>query len=48
MPRNLDNVFVIRRTDYLLNGNEPQNNHLRERLIAITRELEMVAQDIPA
>lgn len=36
------------KTDYLLNGDEPHNNHLKERLIAITRELEMVTQDIPA
>ena len=36
------------KTDYLLNGDDPHEHRLKERLIAITRELEIVTQDIPA
>ena len=35
-------------TDYLLNGNVPHNNHLRERLIFLTQELERLTMDLPA
>lgn len=36
------------KTDYLLNGDEPHNYPIKERLITITRDLEMITQDISA
>lgn len=35
-------------TDYLLNGNAPNNNHLRERLMVLAQELERLTMDLPA
>ena len=35
------------RTDYLLNGDAPHNNHLRERLTFIAQELEKITADLP-
>lgn len=35
-------------TDYLLNGNAPHNNHLKERLIFLAQELERLTMDLPA
>ena len=35
-------------TDYLLNGNVPHNNHLKERLIFLAQELERLTMDLPA
>ena len=35
-------------TDYLLNGNAPHNNHLRERLMVLAQELERLTMDLPA
>ena len=36
-----------RKTDYLLNGNAPHNNHLRERLTFLAQELEKITADLP-
>ena len=35
------------RTDYLLNGDAPHNNHLRERLTFLAQELEKITADLP-
>ena len=35
------------RTDYLLNGDAPHNNHLKERLIFLAQELEKITSDLP-
>ena len=35
------------RTDYLLNGDAPHDNHLRERLIFLAQELEKITADLP-
>ena len=35
------------RTDYLLNGDAPNNNHLRERLTFLAQELEKITADLP-
>ena len=35
------------RTDYLLNGDAPHNNHLRERLMFLAQELEKITADLP-
>ena len=35
------------RTDYLLNGDAPHNNHLRERLTFLAQELEKITEDLP-
>ena len=35
-------------TDYLLNGNAPHNNHLRERPMILAQELERLTMDLPA
>ena len=35
------------RTDYLLNGDAPHNNHLRERLTFLAQELEKNSADLP-
>ena len=35
------------RTDYLLNGDAPHNNHLRERLTFLAQELEKITVDLP-
>ena len=36
-----------RKTDYLLNGDAPHNNHLRERLTFLAQELEKITADLP-
>ena len=36
------------RTDYLLNGDAPHNNHLRERLTFLAQELEKITADVSA
>lgn len=36
-----------RKTDYLLNGDAPHNNHLRERLTFLAQELEKITADFP-
>ena len=36
-----------RKTDYLLNGDAPHNNHLRERLTFLAQELEKITEDLP-
>ena len=33
---------------YLLNGNAPHNNPLRERLMVLAQELERLTMDLPA
>ena len=35
------------RTDYLLNGDAPHNNHLMERLTFLAQELEKITADLP-
>ena len=35
------------RTDYLMNGDAPHNNHLRERLTFLAQELEKITADLP-
>ena len=35
------------KTDYLLNGDAPHNNHLRERLTFLAQELEKITADLP-
>ena len=35
------------RTDYLLNGDAPHNNYLRERLTFLAQELEKITADLP-
>ena len=35
-------------TDYLLNGNAPHNNHLRDMLMVLAQELERLTMDLPA
>lgn len=35
------------RTDYLLNGDAPHNNHLRKRLTFLAQELEKITADLP-
>lgn len=35
------------RMDYLLNGDAPHNNHLRERLTFLAQELEKITADLP-
>ena len=35
-------------TDYLLNGNAPHNNRLRERLMVLAQELERLTIDLPS
>ena len=36
-----------RKTDYLLNGDAPHTNHLRERLTFLAQELEKITADLP-
>lgn len=36
-----------RKTDYLLNGDAPHNNHLKERLTFLAQELEKITADLP-
>ena len=36
-----------RKTDYLLNGDAPHDNHLRERLTFRAQELEKITADLP-
>lgn len=36
-----------RKTDYLLNGDAPHNNYLRERLTFLAQELEKITADLP-
>ena len=36
-----------RKTYYLLNGDAPHNNHLRERLTFLAQELEKITADLP-
>jgi hypothetical protein len=36
-----------RKTDYLLNGDAPHNNHLRERLTFLAQKLEKITADLP-
>lgn len=36
-----------RKTDYLLNGDAPHNNHLRERLTFLAQELEKITAGLP-
>jgi len=36
-----------RKTDYLLNGDAPHDNHLRERLTFLAQELEKITADLP-
>lgn len=36
-----------RKTDYLLNGDAPHNNHMRERLTFLAQELEKITADLP-
>ena len=35
------------KTDYLLNGDAPHNNHLRERLTFLAQELEKITANLP-
>lgn len=46
LPQDFSSCLNIR-TDYLLNGDAPNNNHLRERLTFLAQELEKIAADLP-